>query len=81
MSNTVNPNSIRQTVITALMAGADTKSIAEQLKAKFPESAAAAKSVKHIAWYRATLRKQGLLPKPGQAVPTAAIVQAEVNAD
>jgi len=63
MSNTVNANSIRQLIITALLAGDDTKTIAATIQAKHPESAAAKKSVKHIAWYRAQLRKSGALPK------------------
>lgn len=68
--NAVNPNSIRQLICTALLAGADTKSITEKIKAVHPNSKAAEKSVKHIAWYRADLRKRGLLPKPGATVET-----------
>ncbi len=70
--NAVNPNSIRQMVCTALLAGKDTKTIAEQIQAAHPNSAAAAKSTKHIAWYRADLRKKGLLPKPGQMIAAPA---------
>ena len=72
MSNIVNPNSIRQTVITMLLAGADTKSIAASVQEKFPQSAAAAKSTKHIAWYRADLKKRGLLPVAGVETAPAA---------
>ena len=54
----VNPNSIRQTIRTMLQAGASTKEIAAVLAEKFPTSAAAAKSVKHIAYYRAELKKE-----------------------
>lgn len=67
--NAVNPNSIRQMVCTALLNGETTEQITEKIKAAHPNSAAAAKSVKHIAWYRADLRKRGLLAKPNAAVP------------
>ncbi len=58
----VNPNSIRQTILTALLAGQDTKTISATLTERFPASMAAAKSVKHIAYYRSELRKAGRLP-------------------
>lgn len=54
----VNPNSIRQIVRTMLLGGSDTKTIAAVLLDRFPTSAAAAKSVKHIAYYRAQLKKE-----------------------
>jgi hypothetical protein len=50
-----------------LLDGATTKAITETIQAKFPQSAAAKKSVKHIAWYRAQLRKDGKMPKHGEA--------------
>lgn len=61
--NIVNPNSIRQIICTMLLAGKSTKEIEAAVKEKHPDSQAAAKSGKHIAWYRGTLKKQGLLPK------------------
>ncbi len=72
--NAVNPNSIRQKVRSALIAGQDTKTIDAMLKTDFPGTAAATKSTKHIAWYRGQLRKEGLLPKRG--AETAAPVQS-----
>jgi hypothetical protein len=62
--NATNPNSIRQNIIGMILAGKPTKEIAEMLTAKFPESAAAKKSAKHIGWYRARLKKDGKLPTP-----------------
>lgn len=62
-SGKVNPESIRQTICLALLAGATTKDIAAVLQDKYPESAAARKSVIHIAFYRAKLRKSGHLPR------------------
>lgn len=64
--NIVNPGSIRQIIRTALLAGKPTKEIAELVTAAHPNSAAAAKSTKHIAWYRSEMRKAGLLPKVEQ---------------
>ena len=54
----VNPNSIRQTIRRMLGEGKSTKDIAAVLTEKFPGSAAAAKSTKHIAYYRSQLRKE-----------------------
>lgn len=59
----VNPKSIRQTVMRMLGEGKATKEIAEVLKSEFPGTAAAAKSDKHIAFYRAKMRQDGTLPK------------------
>lgn len=70
--NVVNPRSIRQIVMNGLLAGKSTKDIAALVMAEHPNSAAATKSVKHIAWYRARMRKDGILPAYQQAVtPTA----------
>jgi hypothetical protein len=63
--NIVNPNSIRQIIRTALLRNTPTKDIAAMITKAHPNSAAAAKSVKHIAWYRAQMRKNGELPKVG----------------
>jgi len=60
--NITNPNSIRQIIRTGLLAGESTKEIAAKVIAAHPTSAAATKSVKHIAWYRATMKKAGELP-------------------
>ena len=49
---------IKKLITTGIAAGKTTKEIAVELAEKFPASAAAAKSVKHIAWYR-TKMKQG----------------------
>ncbi len=71
--NIVNPGSIRQIIRTALLQGKETKEIAAMVTAAHPNSAAAAKSTKHIAWYRSEMRKNGLLPKVGEqptVIPT-----------
>lgn len=60
----VNPESTRQLIRTALLAGQGTKEIAAMLQERKPGTAAALKSDRHIAFYRAKLRKEGLLPKP-----------------
>lgn len=64
--NIVNPGSIRQIVLTALQQGKTTEEITAMIRAAHPESAAAAKPTKHIAWYRAYLKKQN-----GGEQPTA----------
>lgn len=60
--NIVNPNSIRQIIMGGILAGQSTKEIAAILVEKHPTSAAAAKSSKHIGWYRADMKKRGMLP-------------------
>lgn len=55
--------SIRSTIRGMLLEGRPTTEIAQAVKALAPESAAAAKSAAHIAWYRKQLRKEGLLPQ------------------
>jgi hypothetical protein len=60
-------DSIRRTIREGLIAGTDTKVIAATLAEKFPTSMAAQKATKHIAFYRSKLRKEGVLPKRGQA--------------
>lgn len=63
-----NPNpeksilSIRQICMTGILAGKSTKEIAAEIQLHHPNSAAAAKSAKHIAWYKATMKKAGQLP-------------------
>lgn len=63
-----NPNSttpsIRQICRKGILAGTPTKEIAAEITLHHPTSAAAAKSGKHIAWYRATMKKAGELPTP-----------------
>jgi hypothetical protein len=65
--NITNPSSIRQIILTGLLAGESTKDIAAKVQTAHPTSAAAAKSVKHIAWYRAWLKRN----------PVATTVQAD----
>lgn len=59
-----NPNakSIRQIIMGGLLAGKPTKEIAAEVQEAYPTSAAAAKSSKHIAWYKSTMKKAGQLP-------------------
>lgn len=57
----VNPDSIRQIIRRGLLAGETTKQIEATLKAKVPNSMAAAKAVKHIGYYRCLMRKAGEL--------------------
>lgn len=60
--NITNPNSIRQIVLRGLMSGRSTKEIAEEIQTAHPSSAAASKSVKHIAWHKANFKKTGVWP-------------------
>lgn len=60
-----NANSIRKTIREGLLAGDSTETIAARLKELFPNSMAAAKSSKHIAFYKSLMRKAGELPKAG----------------
>ena len=58
--------SIRQIILRGLVNGLTTPQITEQLKQLHPDSAAASKSAKHIAYYRCQI-KQGViknLPEP-----------------
>ena len=56
--------SIRKICMEGILAGRGTKEIAAEIAAHHPTSAAAAKSGKHIAWYRSYMKKEGLLPTP-----------------
>lgn len=56
--------SIRQICIGMINEGHATKVIAERIQALHPDSAAAKKSAKHIAWYKAQLKKEGKLVLP-----------------
>jgi hypothetical protein len=72
--------SIRQTIIGGLKMGLSTAEIAEQVKAIAPNSAAAAKSSAHIAWYRNQLKKAGQLPSAPKVEPTADELRAQIAA-
>lgn len=76
--NAVNPKSIRQIICTALIAGVPSKDIALAVQAAHPESAAAKKSAKHIGWYKADLKKRGLLPT-ATATPATVSIPATVD--
>ena len=54
----VRSDTIKYLIVTAIKAGLTTKEITVLVQERFPLSAAAAKPVKHIAWYR-TKVKQG----------------------
>jgi len=49
--------SIREICLTGIANGVNTPSIAAVIRELHPESAAAEKSSKHIAWYRAWAKK------------------------
>lgn len=57
-----NAKSIRQIIMGGILVGKPTKEIAAEVQAAYPDSAAAKKSAKHIAWYRSDMKKRGLLP-------------------
>lgn len=54
---TEKPKSIRSLIMARITEGRNTKEIAAEVQLHFPHSAAAAKSVKHIAWYRSRMKK------------------------
>lgn len=54
----VERKTIKSVIVAGLRAGLGTKEIAAQVQAAFPNSAAARKSEKHIAWYRSKLRQE-----------------------
>ena len=49
--------SIRSLIMSEITKGTPTKEIAALVQAQFPGTAAATKSVKHIAWYRSRMKK------------------------
>lgn len=71
VGNGAAPKSIRQLIMGSILAGKPTKEIAEAVKAAFPNSQAAAKSTKHIAWYRSRMKKDGQLKAPVVDVASA----------
>ncbi len=80
----VRPKSIRSLLMAGISAGRSTQDLAADLKRYFPGTAAAAKSGKHIAYYRSLMRKEGkAVPaatrgSAGSAAPTATPRVAEV---
>lgn len=70
---TEKPKSIRQLIMSGITAGKDTKTIAAEVQLHFPSSAAAAKSVKHIAWYRSRMKKDAT------TAATAAALLAKID--
>lgn len=73
-SSNVTANSIRQICLRGFLAGATNASIAAEIVASHPNSAAAAKSSIHIGWHRGDMKKKGLLvnaPNGGAAVTVA----------
>ena len=52
-----NTNTIKHLITTGIRDGKTTEQIADELAERFPNSAAAAKSVKHIAWYRTKMKQ------------------------
>ena len=59
---TTPKDSIRRTIREGLLAGQSTADITATVKEKFPQSQAAAKPAKHIAFYRSHMKKAGELP-------------------
>jgi hypothetical protein len=76
-----NPTSIRQICLNGFLAGKTRAAIAEEIKAQHPNSQAAAKSARHIAWHYGDMKKQGLLgdaPKVAEApATTTKVVRAK----
>lgn len=62
-TNAAAPKSIRSLIMSGILAGKTTKELTVEVQAHFPGTAAAAKSTKHIAWYRSRMKKDGLLTK------------------
>jgi hypothetical protein len=88
VTTSTKPASIRQCIRGGLLNGKNTAEIAAELKAHFPTSAAAAKSVKHIAYYRAEMVKNGeiakgtgVAPRAGVSAPAATSKVAELQSE
>lgn len=71
------PKSIRSLIQGSLLAGRPRKEIEADIVEFFPNSQAAKKAAKHIAWYAGTMRKAGQLP----AIVRGAAAVAEVTAE
>lgn len=63
MANNTNPNSIRQICLRGFINGTPRAEIARQIADAHPNSMAASKSVKHIAWHFGDMKKRGIIPK------------------
>lgn len=61
MSNTTQPNSIRQICLRGFLSGTPRKEIAAQIAEAHPLSRAAAIPTKHIAWHYGDMKKRGML--------------------
>lgn len=70
VADAAKPKSIRQLVMGMILAGKPTKEIGEQIGIHFPGTAADRKRVKHIAWYRSRMKKDGLLTPKAPETPT-----------
>lgn len=55
--------SIRSLITSGLMNGVPVKDIKAELQERFPDSMAAAKSAKHISYYKSVLKREHKLPK------------------
>lgn len=70
MSNT-NPQSIRQICLKGFLAQEPRETIAARIKELHPNSKAAEKSTKHIAWHYGDMKKAGLLDAVLEGAPTS----------
>ena len=62
---------IKSVIVNGIRAGLGTKDIAALVRERFPESAAARKSEKHIAWYRSKLRQEAKIAANAAQAATA----------
>ena len=85
MANNTNPNSIRQICLRGFLAGTPRSEIAKQIQEQAPNSMAAVKAVKHIAWHFGDMKKRGVIPKDlvlpkATAVTSAPAAEGEATA-
>lgn len=64
--NSTPTKSIRKICLEGILAGKSTDELKAEIIALHPNSAAAAKSGKHISWYRSWMKKEGMLPLDGE---------------
>lgn len=81
MANNTNPNSIRQICLRGFIAGKSRAEIAAEIVAVAPDSMAAVKSVKHIAWHFGDMKKRGVIPKDTVLAKNAPTPATETTAE
>lgn len=72
--------SIRGLIQSRLAEGKSTDEISEELQTAFPDSMAAKKAKKHIAFYKSRMKKEGKIVPGAEAAPAKVVVSAKKGA-